>query len=104
MHTLGHRHSSGLQIVATAVTAAVLLLLAVGGMLFGAGDWNHLSAGGWPTAAQWPVLAVGLVYVCYAYAGWNGAAYLAGEIRDPARTLPRCLIGGAPPSWSCTCW
>jgi APA family basic amino acid/polyamine antiporter len=35
------------------------------------------------------------VYVGYAYAGWNGAAYLAGEIRDPNRNLPRCLIGGA---------
>jgi APA family basic amino acid/polyamine antiporter len=73
----------------------VLLALGVGGILFGTGNWDHLSAGGWPTRTQWPVLAVGLVYVCYAYAGWNGAAYLAGEIRDPARTLPRCLIGGA---------
>ncbi len=95
IHTLGHRHSAGLQAAATAVTAGVLLAVAVGGLLFGRGDWGHLAAGGWPSAAQWPVLAVGLVYVGYSYAGWNGAAYLAGEIRDPARTLPRCLVGGA---------
>ena len=94
-HTLGHRHSSGLQALATTVTAGVLLAIAVGGVLFGRGDWTHLSAGGWPVAAHWPILAGLLVYVCYSYAGWNGAGYLAGEIRDPARTLPRCLIGGA---------
>ena len=95
IHTRGHRHSSWLQITATAVTAIVLLLIAVGGLVFGNGDWSHLSASSWPTSAQWPVLAIGLVFVGYAYAGWNGAAYLAGEIRDPARNLPRCLIGGA---------
>lgn len=94
VHTLGHRQSSGLQSVATVVTGSVLLAIAVGGVLSGRGDWNHLSAGGWPAADQWPVLGVGLIYVCYAYAGWNGAGYLAGEIRDPVRTLPRCLLGG----------
>ena len=35
-----------------------------------------------------------MIYVGYAYAGWNAAAYVAGEIRDPNRLLPRCLIGG----------
>jgi APA family basic amino acid/polyamine antiporter len=94
VHTLGHRHSSRLQTVATVATTVVLVAIAAGGILFGRGDWTHLSAGGWPTGSQWPALAVGLIYVCYAYAGWNAAAYLAGEIRDPARLLPRCLIGG----------
>ena len=94
-HTRGHRHSSWLQITATSITSAVLLLIAVGGLLFGKGDWSHLAAGGWPTGDQWRALGVGLVFVGYAYAGWNGAAYLAGEIRDPVRNLPRALIGGA---------
>jgi APA family basic amino acid/polyamine antiporter len=95
IHTLGARQSTWLQLVATVVTAGILLALAVGGILFGSGDWGHLAAGGWPTGGQWPALAVGLIYVGYAYAGWNGAGYLAGEMRDPARTLPRSLIGGA---------
>jgi APA family basic amino acid/polyamine antiporter len=93
-HTLGHRHSSGLQLIATIVTGLLLLGLALGGLLFGRGDWNHIAVGGWPDASDWSKLALGLILVGYSYAGWNGAAYLAGEIRDPARTLPRCLIGG----------
>ena len=30
----------------------------------------------------------------YAYAGWNAAAYIAGEVRDPSRNLPRAILGG----------
>ena len=95
VHTRGHHHSSRLQLVATILTATILTAIAGGGMLFGRGDWNHFSVGGWPTGNQWPVLAAGLIYVGFAYGGWNAAGYLAGEIRNPERTLPRCLIGGA---------
>lgn len=95
VHSLGARHSSSLQAIATATTAAVLVGLGAGGLLFGRGDWSHFGQGGWPTSGQWGPLAAGLIYVGYAYAGWNGAGYLAGEVRDPARTLPRCLVGGA---------
>jgi APA family basic amino acid/polyamine antiporter len=94
LHTQGHRQSTWLQLTATLLTTAILVGLAIGGILFGQGNWKHLASGGWPTGDQWPALAIGLIYVGYAYTGWNAAGYLAGEIRDPARTLPRCLIGG----------
>jgi basic amino acid/polyamine antiporter, APA family len=35
-----------------------------------------------------------LVPIFFTYSGWNAAAYVAGEFRDPARTIPRALIGG----------
>ena len=38
--------------------------------------------------------AIGLVFVLYSFSGWNAAAYIAGEMRDPARSLPRALIAG----------
>ncbi len=94
-HSLGHRHSSRLQLTATIITSIILIGIAGGGILFGRGDWNHFSVGGWPTGNQWTYLAAGLIYVSFAYGGWNAAGYLAGEIRNPAWTLPRCLIGGA---------
>jgi APA family basic amino acid/polyamine antiporter len=28
----------------------------------------------------------------YSYAGWNAAVYIAGEVRDPERTLPRSVL------------
>jgi basic amino acid/polyamine antiporter, APA family len=39
-----------------------------------------------------PAFAVSLVFVTYAYLGWNAALYVAGEVRDPQRTLPLALI------------
>ena len=56
IHSLGHRHSSWLQTFATLFTAAVLLVIAGGGLAFGRGDWNHLSATTWPSGTQWPAL------------------------------------------------
>jgi APA family basic amino acid/polyamine antiporter len=38
-----------------------------------------------------PSFAVGLIFVTFAYSGWNAAAYLSGEIRNPSRTLPLAL-------------
>ncbi len=95
VHSFGAQHSRRLQIGATLIKVTILLSLVGLGLIFGNGDWNHLRASTWPRADQWPALAVSLIYVGYAYAGWNGAAYLAGEIRQPARLLPKCLLGGA---------
>jgi len=38
--------------------------------------------------------AVSLVYVMYSYSGWNASIYLAGEVRDPERVIPRSVILG----------
>jgi APA family basic amino acid/polyamine antiporter len=38
--------------------------------------------------------AVVLVFVAFAYSGWNAVAYIGTELKDPARTLPRALLIG----------
>lgn len=38
--------------------------------------------------------AVSLIYVMYAYSGWNAAAYVVGEIRNPSTNVPRALLTG----------
>jgi len=38
--------------------------------------------------------AVSLVFVTYAYAGWNSAIYIVGEVRAPQRNVPRALVLG----------
>ena len=35
-----------------------------------------------------------MIYISYAYTGWNSASYLAGEIRDPQRRLPQAILIG----------
>jgi APA family basic amino acid/polyamine antiporter len=39
-------------------------------------------------------LAAAYLPVYFAYSGWNAAIYVGGEIRNPARNLPRALLGG----------
>jgi basic amino acid/polyamine antiporter, APA family len=41
-----------------------------------------------------PSFAVSLVYVSYAYSGWNGSTYLASEIRDPSSLVPKSILTG----------
>jgi basic amino acid/polyamine antiporter, APA family len=41
-----------------------------------------------------PAFAVSLIYVSYAYSGWNAASYVAGEIAEPERNIPRALFAG----------
>jgi APA family basic amino acid/polyamine antiporter len=41
-----------------------------------------------------PEFAVALVLVSFSYSGWNGAAYVAGEVRAPSRNLPLALLLG----------
>ena len=37
---------------------------------------------------------VSLFFVSYAYSGWNASAYIAGEIENPKKNIPRSLIWG----------
>ncbi|MFT7623359.1 MAG: APA family basic amino acid/polyamine antiporter [Myxococcota bacterium] len=76
------------------LTVPKIVLLAIGavvGVLIG--DPERIVEPG-PGEGGAGAFAVGLVFVYYAYSGWNGAAYVAGELRDPARDLPAALIKG----------
>ncbi len=46
------------------------------------------------TPGGWAALGVALIAVLWTYDGWADATYVAGEVRDPERSLPRALIGG----------
>jgi basic amino acid/polyamine antiporter, APA family len=60
---------------------------------------------GWPNSANLAdrtpldgklavTLMSSMVYIYYAYTGWNSASYLAGEVRDPQRRLPQAILLG----------
>ncbi len=53
-----------------------------------------LPAGGDPELITSPGFAVSLIYVSFAYAGWNAAVYVAGDVKDPQQNLPKALFAG----------
>ncbi|RUL87624.1 amino acid permease [Tautonia sociabilis] len=99
----GHVHawtrggSVGVQGASTVLKFGLLSGLAVFGLAAGWGRWENL-ADAPPIEAidRGLVLSAlsSLVYVYYAYTGWNGAAYLAGEMADPRRQMPRAIFLG----------
>ena len=62
--------------------------------MLGKGNWTNLSLSAPDVTPDFGAMMVSLIFVTYAYSGWNAAAYVAGEIVDPERTIPRAMIGG----------
>jgi APA family basic amino acid/polyamine antiporter len=78
---------------ATALKLALIVVLIVAGLALGTPQPISFapSAEDLHTISGAP-FAVGLVFVMYAYSGWNAATYIAGEVRDPQKSLPRALL------------
>lgn len=75
-------------------TNALALVIVVGlGVLILAGI-GRTAAAATVDAGVRPAALSALVPIFFTYSGWNAAAYVAGEFRDPARSLPRALIAG----------
>lgn len=93
MHSFTIRHSSRFQNGTTLIKIIFILVLIVAGLFLpGAADNAFLFSGGWKQEVVTPGFAVSMVFVFFAYTGWNAAAYVTGEIRNPAINLPRALI------------
>ncbi len=74
------------NVLATLKVTALLVFIAVGFSIGAGSSANLQQSGGSVTPTAW-VLA--LIPVMFTYSGWNAAAYMAEEIRDPGRNLPR---------------
>ena len=94
IHTAGRRQTAHVQGWITGIK----LLILVGFVLLGL-------AIGWPkhanlldrppiTAPVFSEMMFSLVYISYAYIGWNSASYLAGEFKNPQKQLPRAILLG----------
>jgi basic amino acid/polyamine antiporter, APA family len=94
IHATSRRSTTWVHSVFTLFKVGVLVTFLVAGL-----------AMGWPRGANLadrPPLDLGvvtammfsLVYISYGYTGWNAASYLAGEIGDPGRRLPRSILIG----------
>ncbi|MBJ6110476.1 amino acid permease [Hymenobacter sp. BT523] len=95
VHGSSTRVGSRLQIIITALKVGVLVVFIGAGVVVGEGQPISFlpDAAGWRALLS-PAFAVSLVYVSYAYSGWNAAVYVTGEIENPRRNLSRILLAG----------
>src|SRR4029450_10513478 len=78
------------NLLASLKVTAFALFIAVG-FAWGSGTLAHLSERAPVGAGSW---LLALIPVMFTYSGWNAAAYVAEEIRDPGRNVPRALAIG----------
>ncbi len=92
----GIKFVSAVQNALSALKLAVLAGFLVLGFAFGKGDWGHFSQAAVRTSADplWEQFASSLIFIYVAYSGWNAATYVAEELQQPERTLPRALTLG----------
>jgi len=94
VHCGGVAGGGRLQRLITSTKVLAIGALILGGLSASAAQWNWLTM---PPVDAHPTpgsIAIALVIVTYCYLGWNVAGFIATEIADPQRTLPRVMIGG----------
>jgi APA family basic amino acid/polyamine antiporter len=96
VHLRGMEFGSRVQNYLTVGKVILIAGLVIAGFALGRGDFGNFQRGaeiqsgveGWKTAG------LSLMWIMFAYTGWNASAYIGSEIRDPERNLPRSLILG----------
>jgi len=95
VHAVHVRGGSGFQNIFTLAKVVLILVFIVGGLwTLDAGEALGSRPSNAPGTLLSPAFAVGLIFVAFSYSGWNGAAYIAGEVRRPERNLPLALLIG----------
>ncbi len=95
VHSLSISGGSRFQNVFTTIKLLMIVAIIIGGLVAGnSGDFNFM-----PTNESWkaiisPGFAISFFFVSLAYSGWNASAYIASEIENPKRNLPRSLFLG----------
>ncbi len=96
LHTRGLEAGARVQNALTGLKILLIVGLVAAGFAVGKGSLGHFAAaapfrfdfGGWKT------LGLSLMWIMFAYSGWNASAYVGSEVKEPSRNLPRSLLLG----------
>ena len=96
IHLRGIEFGTRVQNFLTLLKVVLIVGLIVIGFSLGNGNVEHFSQGknfrldfgGWKT------IGLSLMWIMFAYSGWNASAYIGSEVKNPKKNLPRSLILG----------
>ena len=91
---IGHRQSAWTQNLTTILKLGLFVVLVLMAFLFGGGQLANIAKGQAIREVKVGTAASQLFYVMFAYSGWNAASYLAGEVKNPGKILPKSLLLG----------
>lgn len=96
IHYTGIKYGARIQNVLTILKILLIVILLTAGFASGKGDFSNFAGGGKipEGLAGWKTMGLSLMWIMFAYSGWNASTYLGAEIRNPGKTLPSSLIYG----------
>jgi APA family basic amino acid/polyamine antiporter len=94
IHVSGRRQTARVQGWITALKVCGLIAFACAGVSIGWPNFTNLVDLTPFDRRLATNLMSSMVYIYYAYTGWDSASYVAGEIREPQRRLPQAIIVG----------
>jgi APA family basic amino acid/polyamine antiporter len=96
IHYMGIKSGAFIQNILTVLKISLIVFLLLAGFISGKGSTANFSSGSGvgPGLAGWKTIGLSLMWIMFAYSGWNAATYLGAEIKNPIKTLPRSLILG----------
>jgi len=93
LHCIGVRQGTLIQNVLSLLKIAALLGIILLGVFIGKGDTAHFRPFfDWDKITNSSLFAAAFIPVIFAYSGWNAIIYIAGEVKQPERNLPRALL------------
>jgi APA family basic amino acid/polyamine antiporter len=95
LHCIGVRQGTITQNLLTTLKIGALVGIILLGVLFGKGDTAHFKPlFDWEKITNFSLFGAAFIPAIFAYSGWNAIIYIAGEVREPERNLPRALLMG----------
>lgn len=94
IHSRGIVFGTRVQNVLTLLKVALIAGLIIVGFVFGQGSFqNFKNTGGIEFSfAGWKSIGLSLMFVMFAYSGWNSATYIGSEIKSPKKVIPGSLL------------
>ncbi|MBV1906165.1 MAG: amino acid permease [Pseudomonadales bacterium] len=94
VHATSRQNSAGLQSIFTVLKIVLILVFCTlcWVMVDVPQSVEFLPSSGDGALIGSASFAIALIFVNYAYTGWNAATYLSGELEEPQKNLPRILV------------
>ena len=96
LHILGVKRGGFVQNALTIIKLVIVFSLIIFGFAYI--DWSLTSRLTYTAATEESVglgtYGLSLLIIMFAYSGWNGVSYIAGEIKNPQKNLPRSMFFG----------
>lgn len=90
----GVQWGSKIQNLTVATKLAALLVIILAAVFFSTPHAIPQAVPSKPVLSVWSGLFAALVPVLFSFGGWQHALWIAGEIKDPQKNIPRAIIGG----------